>query len=123
MTLFCLKRLFFLPRIMRIIFLSGSIIIQRNWRKFQTLRDWPWQSLLFKIRPLLNTAEKRKEMDELLVEYETMKKELEQETKMRKELEAEHVKLVQKKNKLISEFAGESDAVQDRVLNVVYRFM
>ena len=52
-------------------------------------------------------------MDELLVEYEGMKKELEVESKMRKELEAEHFKLVQKKNKLISEFAGESDAVQD----------
>ena len=92
---------------------NGSYIIQRNWRQFQVLKQWPWQNLLFKIKPLLNTAEKRKEMDELLVEYETMKKELAAESKMRKKLEADHVKLVQAKNKLLQNFASEDDAVQD----------
>ena len=91
----------------------GSIIIQRNWRQFQILKEWPWQNLLFKIKPLLNTAEKRKEMDELLVEYDSMKKELETETKLRKKLEAGHVKLIQAKNKLLQDFSGENDAVED----------
>ena len=66
---------------------NGSIILQRNWRKYQTLKNWPWQGLLFKIKPLLNSAEKRLEMDALLVEYDAMKKDLEKETKLRKQLE------------------------------------
>ena len=92
---------------------NGAIIIQRNWRKFQDLKSWPWQGLMFKIKPLLNSAEKRKEMDELVVEYETMKKELDIESKQRKKLEAEHIKLIQGKNRLLQNFAGESDAATD----------
>ena len=37
----------------------------------------------------------------------------EQESKERKRLEAEHTKLIQYKNSLLSQFAGETDAVQD----------
>merc|ERR1711892_863697 len=45
---------------------DGSVVIQSNWRAFSILKDWEWQKLLFKIRPLLNTTEKMKEMEELL---------------------------------------------------------
>ena len=92
---------------------NGATVIQSNWRSFQVLKNWPWQMLLFKIKPLLNTAEKRKEMDELLEEYEAMKKELEATTKERKRLEAEHQRIIQLKNNLMNQFAGENDAVQD----------
>ena len=92
---------------------NGAIVIQQNWRSFQVLKNWPWQQLLFKIRPLLNTAEKRKEMDELVAEYDEMKKELEVIQKERKRLEAEHTKIIQLKNNLMNQFAGENDAVQD----------
>merc|ERR1711990_788590 len=92
---------------------NGAIVIQQNWRSFMVLRDWPWQQLLFKIRPLLNTAEKQKEMAELADEYEIMKKQLDVESKERKRLEADHAKLISLKNNLISQFAGENDAVQD----------
>ena len=92
---------------------NGATVIQSNWRSFQVLKNWPWQMLLFKIKPLLNTAEKRKEMDELLEEYEAMKKELEVTTKERKRLEAEHQRIIQLKNNLMNQFAGENDAVQD----------
>jgi len=92
---------------------NGAIVIQQNWRSFQILKNWPWQQLLFKIRPLLNTAEKKKEMDELLGEYEEMKKELDVIQKERKRLEAEHHKIIQMKNNLMNQFAGENDAVQD----------
>ena len=93
---------------------NGAIVIQQNWRAFTILKDWPWQSLLFKIKPLLDTAEKRKEMDELLTEYDEMKKQLEIETKERKRLESERSKLIQLKNKLISTFEG--------LLNFVKKF-
>ena len=92
---------------------NGAIVIQQNWRSFQVLKNWPWQQLLFKIRPLLNTAEKRKEMDELVAEYDEMKKELDVIQKERKRLEAEHTKIIQMKNNLMNQFAGENDAVQD----------
>merc|ERR1712064_264135 len=75
--------------------------------------NWPWQQLLFKIRPLMGTAEKRKEMDELVAEYDEMKKELDVIQKERKRLEAEHTKIIQMKNNLMNQFAGENDAVQD----------
>ena len=52
-------------------------------------------------------------MEELLEEYEAMCKELEAETKIRKKLEQEHVQLIQMKNKLSNDFAGENDAIQD----------
>ena len=92
---------------------NGAIVVQQNWRSFMILRDWPWQQLLFKIRPLLNTAEAAKEMAELAEEYDVMKKQLEIESKERKRLEADHAKLIQLKNNLIQTFAGETDAVQD----------
>ena len=42
-----------------------------------------------------------------------MEKELKIETARRKQLEQDHVKFVQLKNKLVSDFAGETDALQD----------
>lgn len=45
---------------------DGAVVIQSNWRAYVSLKDWEWQKLLFKIRPLLNTAEKKAEYDELL---------------------------------------------------------
>ena len=92
---------------------DGAVVLQSNWRAYCGLKDWEWQKLLFKIRPLLNTAEKKAEFDDLMVEYDAMKKELDIETKKRKALESEHIKFVQLKNRLISDFAGETDALQD----------
>lgn len=60
---------------------DGALVVQANWRAYMTLKDWPWMHLIYKIRPLLNTAEKRKEMDELKAEYDELKKQLEIESK------------------------------------------
>ena len=92
---------------------DGSQIIQANWRAFMKLKDWPWMHLFYKIKPLLNSAEKRKEMDELKAEYEEMKKELEKEVKRRKELEEQYIELVQAKNTLSQRLSGETDALGD----------
>ena len=51
-------------------------------------------------------------MDELLNEYEEMTVELAKETAMRKQLEAEQFKMMQMKNTLMGDFAGEADALQ-----------
>ena len=59
----------------------------------------------------MNTAEKRKEMDELKSEYDELKKQLEIETKERKKIEEAYVELVQMKNQLIASMNGEGDAL------------
>ena len=85
---------------------DGAVVLESNWRAYISLKDWEWQKLLFKIRPLLNTAEKKAEYDDMFAEYEKVKKKLDEETARRKHLEQDHVKFVQMKNKLISDFAG-----------------
>ena len=92
---------------------DGSLIIQGNWRAFMKLKDWPWMHLFYKIKPLLNSAEKRKEMDELMAEYNEMKKQLEIEVKRRKELEESYVDAIQGKNNLSQRLNGETDALAD----------
>ena len=92
---------------------DGALVVQANWRAFIQLKDWCWMHLIYKIRPLLNTAEKRKEMDELKNEYDELKKQLEIESKQRKKLEESYVELVQAKNALISSMTGEADALAD----------
>merc|ERR1711990_209042 len=67
----------------------------------------------YKIKPLLNSAEKRKEMDELMAEYNEMKKQLEIEIKKRKELEESYVDAIQGKNNLNQRLNGETDALAD----------
>ena len=86
---------------------DGSQIIQANWRAYIKLKDWPWMELFYKIKPLLNSAEKRKEMDELKAEYDAMKEELEREVKRRKELEESYVDIVQAKNAMNQRLTGE----------------
>merc|ERR1712226_1655855 len=92
---------------------DGAMVVQANWRAYIQLKDWLWMHLLYKIRPLLNTAEKRKEMDELKTEYEELKKQLEIETKARKKIEDTYVELVQAKNAILAGLTGETDALAD----------
>jgi myosin heavy subunit len=92
---------------------DGAMVVQANWRAFMTLKDWLWMHLIYKIRPLLNSSEKKKEMDELQSEYDELKKQLEIETKARKLLEDTYVKLVQGKNSIIAAMNGETDALGD----------
>ena len=92
---------------------DGALVIQANWRSYLQLKDWLWMHLIYKIRPLLNTSEKRKEMDELKSEYEELKKQLEIETKERKKIEDIYIELVQAKNAIISGLTGETDSLAD----------
>ena len=56
---------------------------------------------MYKIKPLLQTAEAAKEMEQLEAENEELKANLEKETKRRKELEESQVSLIQEKNDLL----------------------
>merc|ERR1712066_1155322 len=79
---------------------ESARIIQSNIRSYMFVKDWEWMKIMYKIKPLLATAEAAKEMEEIIEEFEECKKQLEKETKRRKELEEAQVALVQEKNDL-----------------------
>merc|ERR1711881_4514 len=83
--------------------------IQSNVRSFLASRDWEWMKIMYKIKPLLQTAEAAKEMEEVMEEFEALKIAYEKEVKRRKELEEAQVSLVQEENDLALQLASEQD--------------
>jgi myosin heavy subunit len=87
--------------------------IQANWRNFITLKDWPWMDIMYKIKPLLQTAEEMKKMEKMIEEAEETKKDLDVERKKRKELEEQVVMLTQAKNDLVIQLNAETANNED----------
>merc|ERR1739848_752066 len=87
--------------------------IQSNIRSFLYVRDWEWMKIMYKIKPLLQTAEAAKEMEEVMEEFEALKIAYEKEVKRRKELEESQISLVQEKNDLTLQLASEQDTLND----------
>merc|ERR1711936_1126554 len=87
--------------------------IQSNIRSFLYVRDWEWMKIMYKIKPLLATAESAKEMEEIMEEFEALKIAYEKEVKRRKELEESQISLVQEKNDLALNLASEQDTLND----------
>merc|ERR1712066_1096937 len=87
--------------------------IQSNIRSFLYVRDWEWMKIMYKIKPLLQSAEAAKEMEEVMEEFESMKISYEKETKRRKELEEAQISLIQEKNDLALQLASEQDTLND----------
>merc|ERR1711881_339983 len=83
--------------------------IQSNVRSFVYVRDWEWMKIMYKIKPLLASAESAKEMEEVMEEFEALKAAYEKECKRRKELEEAQVSLVQEENDLALQLASEQD--------------
>merc|ERR1711970_937801 len=92
---------------------ESARVIQSNIRSFLYVRDWEWMKIMYKIKPLLASAESAKEMEEILEEFESCKAQLEKETKRRKELEESQVALVQEKNDLALQLASDQDTMSD----------
>merc|ERR1712187_1051072 len=51
------------------------------------VRDWEWMKIMYKIKPLLASAESAKEMEEIIEEFEALKYAFYKESARRKELE------------------------------------
>lgn len=83
------------------------LVIQRNLRKFLTLRNWLWWKLYSKVKPMLSMARVEDEMKELEEKAKATAEALEKEQKLRKELEAQNVKLLQEKNDLFNQLESE----------------
>uniref|UniRef100_H2LNX8 Myosin heavy chain, fast skeletal muscle-like n=1 Tax=Oryzias latipes TaxID=8090 RepID=H2LNX8_ORYLA len=92
---------------------ESILTIQYNVRSFMNVKNWPWLKLYFKIKPLLQSAETEKELQEMKGNYEKMKTDLAAALAKKKELEEKMVSLMQEKNDLqlqVSETDNLSDA-------------
>ncbi len=84
-------------------------IIQRNIRKWITLRHWLWWKLYLKIKPLLSIARQEDELKEKEKELEETKTSLDRISKVKQELEEQNVMLLKAKNDLFLQLQSESD--------------
>merc|ERR1712048_1349826 len=92
---------------------EAARIIQSNIRSFLGVRDWEWMKIMYKIKPLLASAEAAKEMEEIVEEFEALKKAHEKECARRNELEESQVALVQEKNDLVLKLQYGEDGLAD----------
>ncbi|KAF7645790.1 hypothetical protein LDENG_00198310 [Lucifuga dentata] len=84
-------------------------IIQYNLCSFMNVKNWPWLKLYFKIKPLLQSAETEKELQQMKENYEKMQTDLATALAKKKELEEKMVSLLQEKNDLQLQVAAESE--------------
>ncbi|CAF1111435.1 unnamed protein product [Rotaria sp. Silwood1] len=75
-------------------------VLQRNIRKYLSLRNWTWWKLYTKVKPLLSVARQEDELKKLEDEFKALKETLEKEEKLRKELEDNNSKLIREKNEI-----------------------
>ncbi|CAF0933109.1 unnamed protein product [Adineta ricciae] len=82
-------------------------VLQRNCRKYLSLRNWPWWKLYTKVKPLLSVARQEEEMKKLEDEFKALKEALEKEEKLRKEVEENNAKLIKEKNDMYLQLESE----------------
>ncbi|XP_061543315.1 myosin, heavy chain 7B, cardiac muscle, beta a isoform X2 [Phycodurus eques] len=92
---------------------EALMIIQWNIRAFNTVKNWPWMKLFFKIKPLLKSAATEKELATLKEEMVQLKEALDKSDVKRKELEERQVSLTQEKNDLSLQLQAEQDNIAD----------
>nr|XP_057902115.1 myosin, heavy chain 7B, cardiac muscle, beta a [Doryrhamphus excisus] len=92
---------------------EALMIIQWNIRAFNTVKNWPWMKLFFKIKPLLRSAATEKELAALKEEMTQLKEALDKSEVKRKELEERQVSLIQEKNDLSLQLQAEQDNLAD----------
>ena len=49
-------------------------VVQRNLRKYLSLRNWPWWKLYTKVKPLLSVARQEEEMKKLEDEFQSIER-------------------------------------------------
>ncbi|RZF36155.1 hypothetical protein LSTR_LSTR013379 [Laodelphax striatellus] len=81
--------------------------IQRNVRKFLSVRNWPWWRLLVKITPLLNIHRTEEELREKTEELEVLRSKVEKLEQERTDLKQENTKLETKLTEVCADLAEE----------------
>ncbi|CAF1345312.1 unnamed protein product [Rotaria magnacalcarata] len=97
-------------------------VLQRNCRKYLSLRNWPWWKLYTKVKPLLSVARQEEEMKKIEEDFKVAKENLEKEEKLRKEVEDQNMKLVREKNDLLAQLESErssSSQVEERFTSLI----
>ncbi|XP_053194917.1 myosin heavy chain, fast skeletal muscle-like [Scomber japonicus] len=87
--------------------------IQYNIRSFMNVKNWPWMTLYFKLKPLLKSAETEKELAQMKENYDKMKTDLATALAKKKELEEKMVSLLQEKNDLQLQVSSETENLSD----------
>lgn len=91
----------------------GLSVIQRNIRKWISMRTWQWWKLYTRVKPLLSIARQEDEAKQAQEMLEKTKVELEKSEKIKKELEEQNVVLLQAKNDLFLEVQAAQDSLSD----------
>lgn len=89
----------------------GLSVIQRNIRKWLTLRNWQWWKLYARVKPLLSIARAEDDQKKIEEELEKTKAELERVEALKKELEEQNVTLLQAKNDLFLQLQAEQVSI------------
>lgn len=69
-------------------------VVQRNVRKYLSLRNWPWWKLYTKVKPLLSVARQEEELKKLEDDFKALQENFEKEEKLRKQVEDSNAKLI-----------------------------
>uniref|UniRef100_A0A674BNI2 Myosin heavy chain 6 n=1 Tax=Salmo trutta TaxID=8032 RepID=A0A674BNI2_SALTR len=92
---------------------DAMLVIQWNVRAFMGVKNWPWMTMYFKIKPLLKTAETEKEMANMKEEFLKLKEVFAKTDARRKELEEKMVSIIQEKNDLQLAVLSSEDTLGD----------
>lgn len=79
------------------------VVVQRNLRKFMELKNWAWFNLWQKVKPLLNQPRLEDEIRKLKDRSDKAVEALENELKLKEDLEASNVALKEETNNLMKE--------------------
>ena len=86
-------------------------VLQRNIRKYLSLRNWAWWKLYTKVKPLLSVARQEDELKKLEDEFKSLKENFEKEEKLRKEVEENNSKLIREKNDLFQQLESQRNTM------------
>lgn len=89
------------------------VVVQRNVRKFMTLRTWPWFNLWQKVKPLLNQPRLEDEIRKLKDRSDKACEDLENELKLKEELELSNASLLEEKNALMQEVESNKGSMSE----------
>ncbi len=84
-------------------------ILQRNFKKHLTTREWPWWKLYTKIKPLLSIARQEEEIRAREEEFKRLKEEFLKEEGMRRELEKRTIQLAKENSEIQEHLVLERD--------------
>ncbi|XP_068184845.1 myosin-7-like isoform X2 [Antennarius striatus] len=102
-----------MERAMMLLQRDAVTVIQFNLRSFFTVRNWPWMMMFYKLRPLLRSAQREKELAALNEEFTKLKGAYDKAEEKRLEVEERQVVLVHEKNDLSLQLQVEQDNLTD----------